>query len=231
MDTNTNNNNPANERSSEWTGENSAHLRDLLISRVIDGSASAEDWSSFRILASTDAEVWNDLSDAQREHEALCEVMHAASSIADGVNLPGGSGSPIVFESRVNTAARWGGWAVAAVLLLGWFTGNISMNPSNSLGTNPQTGSFIPLNTAGTEQAFNQYLQAGQADGKVVGEMPDHVVVETRPLIDGTVEVIYLRQVIERRVLDQAYREAVDEFGNPVVIPVDLKSLKRGNAF
>lgn len=221
-----------NNSSGEWTGENSAHLRDLLISRVIDGSASAEDWSSFRILASTDAEVWNDLSDAQREHEALCEVMHAASSIADGVDLPGGSGSPIVFESRVNAAARWGGWAVAAVLMLGWFTGTFSMNQANNpLGTNPQTGSMVPLNAADPEQAFNQYLQAGQADGKVVGEMPDHVVVETRPLVDGTVEVIYLRQVIERRVLDQAFREAVDEFGNPVVVPVDLKTLKRGSSF
>jgi hypothetical protein len=225
------NTNQSSDQNSEWSAENSAHLRDLLISRVIDGSASAEDWSSFRILASTDAEVWTDLSDAQREHEALCEVMHAASSIADGIDLPGGSGSPIVFESRVNAAARWGGWAVAAVLLLGWFTGTFSMNPSNTLGTNPQTGSIIPLNSAGTEQAFNQYLQAGQANGQVVGEMPDHVVVETRPLIDGTVEVIYLRQVIERRVLDQAYREAVDEFGNPVVVPVDLKTLKRGSSF
>ncbi len=229
MDMNKDNTNSS---SSEWTEENSAHLRDLLISRVIDGSASAEDWSSFRILASTDAEVWNDLSDAQREHEALCEVMHAASSIADGVDLPGGSGSPIVFESRVNAAARWGGWAVAAVLMLGWFTGTFSMNQTtNPLGTNPQTGSMVPLNAADPEQAFNQYLQAGQADGKVVGEMPDHVVVETRPLVDGTVEVIYLRQVIERRVLDQAFREAVDEFGNPVVVPVDLKTLKRGSAF
>ena len=226
------NNDNTNNPSSEWKSENSALLRDLLISRVIDGSASAEDWSSFRILASTDAEVWNDLSDAQREHEALCEVMHAASSIADGVDLPGGSGSPIVFESRVNAAARWGGWAVAAVLMLGWFTGTFSMNQTNNpLGTNPQTGSMVPLNAADPEQAFNQYLQAGQADGKVVGEMPDHVVVETRPLVDGTVEVIYLRQVIERRVLNQAFREAVDEFGNPVVVPVDLKTLKRGSAF
>ena len=104
------------------SAENSAHLRDLLISRVIDGSASPEDWSSFRILAANDAEVWTDLSDAQREHEALCEVMNAASSIADGIDLPGGSGSPVVFESWVSTATRWGGWAIAAVLMLGWYT-------------------------------------------------------------------------------------------------------------
>jgi len=214
--------------------ENSAHLRDLLISRVIDGSASPEDWSSFRILAASDAEVWTDLSDAQREHEALCEVMHAATAIADGIDLPGGSGSPLVFESRVTLAARWGGWAIAAVVLLGWFTGMISMNPNSPMGgvnNGGFTAGMIPLGDANTDQAFGRYLQAGQTSGQVVGEMPDQIVVETRPLDDGTIEVIFLRQVIERRVLEQAYREAVDDSGNRVVVPLDLEQLKRSNAF
>lgn len=214
---------------SNMSPENSAHLRDLLISRVIDGSASPEDWSAFRVLASSDAEVWTDLSDAQREHEALCEVMHAASSIADGIDLPGGSGSPLVFESRVSSAARWGGWAVAAVVVLGWFTGAISMNPTQRDDGMNKAG-LLPLGQASSEQAFGQYLEAGQSNGQVVGEMPNQIVVETRPMVDGTIEVIYLRQVIERRVLDRAYREVVDEFGNPSVVPVDLDKLKRTNS-
>lgn len=210
---------------SNMSPENSAHLRDLLISRVIDGSASPEDWSSFRILAASDAEVWTDLSDAQREHEALCEVMHAATTIADGVDLPGGSGSPLIFESRVTTASRWGGWAIAAVVLLGWYTGTISMNPTQSMNTN--TAGLLPaLQQASPDEAFGQYLHAGQTSGQVVGEMPNQIVIETLPLEDGTIEVTFIRQIVERKVLDQAFREAVDEFGNPVVIPVDLQSLK-----
>jgi len=209
---------------SNLSPENSAHLRDLLISRVIDGSASPEDWSSFRILAASDAEVWTELSDAQREHEALCEVMHAATAIADGVDLPGGSGSPLIFESRVTKASRWGGWAIAAVVLLGWFTGTFSMNPAQ-IKTN--TAGLLPtLQQASPDEAFGQYLHAGQDSGQVVGEMPNQIVIETLPLEDGTIEVTFIRQVVERRVLDQAYREAVDEFGKAVVIPVDLQSLK-----
>lgn len=223
-------NDQSNDLDIELDMRNSAHMRDLLISRVIDGSATPEDWSSFRVLASKDAQVWTDLSDAQREHEALSEVMHMASSIADGVDLPGGSGSPLVFESRVTTTARWGGWAIAAVLLLGWFTGTISMNTQNG---NPKgaggqlSAGMIPLGQADSGQAFDQYMQAGQNSGLVVGEMPNQIVVETRPLADGTIEVIYLRQVIERKVLEKAYREAVDEFGSPVVVPVDLDSLRQ----
>ena len=214
---------------SNMSPENSAHLRDLLISRVIDGSASPEDWSSFRILAASDAEVWTDLSNAQREHEALCEVMHAATAIADGVDLPGGSGSPLIFESRVTVASRWGGWAIAAVLLLGWFTGTISMNSgqfSGGASGGPTAGILPALQQASPDEAFGQYLQAGQTSGQVVGEMPNQIVIETLPLEDGTIEVTFIRQVVERRVLDQAYREAVDEFGDAVVVPVDLQSLK-----
>lgn len=217
---------------SNMSPENSAHLRDLLISRVIDGSANADDWSAFRTLASSDGSVWEELSIAQSEHEALGEVMHAASAIADGVELPiHAVGGAAAFESRVSSAVRWGGWAIAAVLLFGWFTGAITMNPDSNNSGPVQAGLNIPLTQADPEQAFGQYLQAGQSNGQVVGEMPDHVVVETRPLVDGTIEVIYLRQVIERRVLNQAFREAVDEFGNPVVVPVDLKDLKHRSSF
>lgn len=222
-------NDSVNNLSNELDLKNSAHMRDLLISRVIDGSATPEDWSSFRILAAKDADVWTDLSDAQREHEALSEVMHLASSIADGVDLPGGSGSPLVFESRVTTTARWGGWAIAAVLLLGWFTGTISMNTPNGInaGPNGATAGMIPLRQADSSQAFDQYMQAGQNSGLVLGEMPNQIVVETKPLLDGTIEVIYIRQVVERKVLEKAYRETADEFGTPIVVPVDLNKLKR----
>ncbi len=224
----------------EKPAENAMRLRDLLISRVIDGSASGDDWSSFRVMAANDAEVWTDLSRAQREYEALNEAMNAAANVADGIDLPVGSGSPMAFESRVSTATRWGGWAVAAVLMLGWFTGSFSTNLSQtSLQTkagsgatslnaaNMIPGSGIWLQQASPEEAFGQYLNAGQSNGQVVGEMPDPIVVETKPLVDGTIEVIFIRQIIERRVLDRAYRESIDEFGNPVAIPVDLGTLHR----
>lgn len=97
----------------------------------------------------------------------------------------------------------------------------------NTLGSNGQVAGMIPLRQADTDQAFDQYMQAGQSSGQVVGEMPNQIVVETKPLLDGTIEVIYIRQVVERKVLEKAYREAVDEFGAPVVVPVDLDSLKR----
>ncbi len=210
-----------------------ASARDLLISRVIDGSADPEDWSSFRALAAQDPAIWSELSSAQRDHEALRESIHALEAIAQRVDLPGGSGSPHVIERRFDLVARWGGWAAAAVILIGWFTGLGPVGGAHQpTGNGPMTGSMVPsLKGATPEQAFDQYIESGREDGRVVAELPDQLVVETRPLEDGTIEVIYLRQIIERKVLDKAYREVTDEFGNRYTIPVRVDSVVRDSSF
>jgi hypothetical protein len=96
----------------------------------------------------------------------------------------------------------------------------------------PGTGftAGIGLSEAQPEQAFERYLSAGQKSGQVIAEMPEQVVVETRPLPDGTIEVLFLRQIIERRVIDQAYREVRDESGNIFALPVRVENT-RNNAF
>lgn len=210
-----------------------ASARDLLISRVIDGSAEPEDWSRFRELAAKDPAIWGELSSAQRDHEALRESIHAIEAIAQRVDLPGGSGSPVVIERRFDVIARWGGWAAAAAILLGWFTGLGPIGSPNPGATGgAQFGNMVPtLKGATPEQAFDQYIESGREDGRVVAEMPDQLVIETRPLEDGTIEVIYLRQIIERRVLDTAYREVEDEFGNRRAIPIRVDSVGRDESF
>ena len=83
-------------------------------------------------------------------------------------------------------------------------------------------GSRILLDQAKPDQAFDQYLSSGQSLGRVVGEMPERIVIETRPMPNGTIEVLYLRQIIERQVIDHAYREVRDEAGNVIPVPVEL---------
>ncbi len=208
-----------------------ASARDLLISRVIDGSAEPEDWSRFREQAAKDPSIWGELSAAQRDHEALRESMHALEALAARVDLPGGSGSPHVIERRFDVIARWGGWAAAAAILAGWFTGLGPIGGATT-GAGAQRGSIgLPLSNASSDQAFDRYIESGRANGRVVAELPEQLVVETRPLEDGTIEVLYLRQIIERRVLDEAYREVEDEFGNRRAIPIRVDSVTRDESF
>lgn len=202
------------------------HARDLLISRVIDGRTSANDWDRFRALALHDPEIWIELADTQRQHEALrCELSHAVG-IADRVDLPGGPIDDSYTRQRLGVVGRWGGWALAAALLLAWSLGNPVL-PASSDSTLPQTAGIpgagltgIGLEEAEPEQAFEQYLLAGQRSGRVVAEMPEQMVIETTPRSDGSIEVLYLRQVIERRVLDRAYRRVRDDAGNTIAVPV-----------
>lgn len=195
--------------------------RDLLISRIIDAQAGADDWQAFRAAAEQDAGIWRDLAQAQRQHELMCEGLRAASACADRVDLPEfiTDGAPL--QRRLDGLARWGGWAAAAALVLVWATGAPVLRQPG--GT--QTAGLVPagptLEDATPDQAMDRYLDAGRHAGFVVGEMPERLIVETTPQPDGSVEVVYLRQIIERRVTDRVYREVRDDAGRmvPVAIP------------
>lgn len=205
--------------------------RDILISRVIDAEASAEDWRAFRALAAEDPEIWRDLADAQQRHERLCEGFRAATACADRVALPLGESDASPLQRRLDATARWGGWAAAAALALVWATAV----PLGGNGTELQGAALIPagpsLSEATPDEALARYLAAGQNAGVVVGEVPDRLVVETNPRDDGSVEVLYVRQIIERRVTDQIYREIRDDTGRLVPVPVPASEIRPPRAF
>jgi len=201
--------------------------RDLLLSRIIDGRAGSADWDRFRAMAAREPESWAELGDFQRQHESLRHELSCAVSLADRVGLPAGVVDDTSTRQRLGFAGRWGGWAAAAALLLAWSMGTPSL-PTGDDGSLPTQSAGLPgsgiagigLREAEPEQAFEQYLVAGQRSGRVVAEMPEQVVIETTPRADGSIEVLYLRQVIERRVIDRAYRRMHDEAGNTIAVPV-----------
>lgn len=206
--------------------------RDILITRIIDAEASGEDWRDFRVVAERDPSIWRDLAEAQKQHEGLCEALRCASAVADGVDLPEFAVDPRPLQRRFDAVARWGGWAAAAALVLVWSTG---APRGTTPGTGMQTGSLgrggPSLAEATPDQAMERYIAAGQNDGRVVGEMPERLVIETRPRDDGTVEVVYLRQIIERRVTGEVYRETHDDAGRVVPVAVPVQAIQRRSAF
>ncbi len=199
------------------------HARDLLISRVIDGRASAQDWDRFRALAANEPSVWCELATTQEQHEMVRDELAGMLRVADRVELPGGIIDEEGTHRRMSIASKWGGWAIAAALLVAWSLGMPGMprgnQPTGYIAGIPGIG----LKDAAPEQAFEQYLESGQKSGRVIAEMPEQLVVETKPLPDGTIEVIYVRQVIERKVIDQAYRIMHDETGNAFPVPVRVE--------
>lgn len=198
--------------------------RDVLISRVIDGVATSEDWSTFRAAAAHDPTIWSELADTQRDHESMCMRVHQHVGIADQIELPTALFDDQPLRHRLEMVSKWGGWAAAAAILLVWFIGN----PAGITHTEPGhltgglAGSGLLLTQSQPDQAFNRYLDEGQRTGRVVGEMPEQIVIETRPMQDGTIEVLYLRQIIERQIINHAYRPMIDESGNSFPVPVKM---------
>lgn len=199
------------------------HARDLLISRVIDGRASAQDWDRFRALAANEPSIWCELATTQEQHESVRDELAGMLRVADRVELPGGIIDEEGTRRRMSFASKWGGWAIAAALLIAWSLG--MPRASSTLDQGPQIAGIpgIGLKDAQPEQAFEQYIESGQKMGRVISEMPEQLVVETKPLPDGTIEVIYVRQIIERKVIDQAYRMMHDETGNAFPVPVRVE--------
>lgn len=211
--------------------------RDLLVSRVVDGEASDAEWAEFRAMADTefpgaDRCAWRDLAESQRTHAVLSAAFGPAVAAAEHVDLPPrsvamrvdrhGGTSPVVLR-----LGAYGGWlAAAAAVLAIWFNGRLPdlvrpQRPDAGQTGAPLAANLFHLNSP--EDALEAYKTLGGRDGTVLGEMPDRVMVQSSPLSQGQgFEVIYIRQIIERRRVPDLYRAAVDEGGNAVLMPVRI---------
>ena len=209
--------------------------RELLVSRIVDGAATPEDWATLRVLASGEPEVWAELAQTQAQNAQLQAAVGAAIGVADAVDLPDmddlagdelGGVEPHGVSHRIETIRSWGGWAAAAVVAVVWFTG-IRVNDGGTVDAMPPSGNtaglvdgprLLPTAASNADEALDRYIELGRAEGSVIAAMPEEVVLETRSLGDGSAEVLYLRQILERRVVDQFYTLATDELGRAVAV-------------
>ena len=201
---------------------------DLLISRIADGEAAERDWEAFNGLASTHPAAWRELAQAQHDHAALSLGVGVALHAAERVDLP--TGRSVLHESHgqritIRRVAQWGGWAVAACVALAW-SGALKLN------TLPPGGPQSPkVNAAGwytvnsPEQALDAYKKLGEQDKRVIGELPQRVLLSSEPLDTGNgFEVVFIRQLVERAQVRDMMRFGQDEAGNPVPIRVVVPS-------
>lgn len=194
--------------------------RDILISRVIDGEATPEDWTAMRAMAERDATIWSDLVAAQQDHAELCAIVSRAADAAERIEAPVLEHMSDRAALRTRRVGAWMGWAAAAAIALTWagfggfLTRTASVEGSNVAGL----PGVSMLDALTPDQALAQYYKAGQAEGRVLGELPERVVLQAVPLQDGRVEVRFVRQIVERAVVADLYQVGHDEAGNPVPI-------------
>ncbi len=208
--------------------------RDVLVSRLAEGRATAADWHALARATAADPDIFADVADTRAQIDALSSQVHAAVAVADQVHLPqqvhvpqqagrDTAGPALPFadhaaNARLNLPPSWKlGWAVAAVLGLAVVLQATGVGNTRSR-LNPAGGESA-LAGLSAEQLLGKYVDAGKREGLVIAELPQRHVLESRPGPDGTVEVLYLRQFIERATVNDVYRMGTDESGRPVLVP------------
>lgn len=189
-------------------------LPDALLERLADGEATPADWAAFHGAAAAEPSLWQDLAQAQRSYAEFSAEVRAAVAVAERVEAPADLHMTEGLSRRIRIVGSWGGWAAAAAVLLAW-----------SLGLTPWSGGsknagFVNVPPPTPEQAFQTYLDTGKQAGLVVEEVPGKVMVETRETPGGQIEVIYLRQVMERTVVPRLYRQGIDDAGEFRMVPI-----------
>jgi hypothetical protein len=221
--------------------------RDLLVSRVVDDAASPEDWQQLRALAEYDPSVWRELFEAQHAQAELAQAVQQAIAIADGVDAPVDqlSGPGLVFRFR--KAAAWSGWGLAASVAIVWAVSTMTWQagvPSAGPQAPQPSGSTVAMvdpdsGSAGQFEAFNttaepsasmlaqprtlptEQFRTASAATERMGEMPERVLLEVRPLPDGRMELIYVRRLIEKTVVEEGelYQVKPDDAGIDRAVP------------
>lgn len=193
---------------------------DILITRIIDGEATPEDWAAFRALAVRQPSIWRELAECQQDHADLSGAVGSAARLADSIDLPVEHARSAQLSRRVRGVLAWGGWAMAAAVALAFSTkpGGQGASDMNTAGPSLLGPGVIPVSNP--DEAYDAYMKLGQEQRRVVEEVPTRILVETRALEDGTFEVRYLRQILERVTVPTLYEFGEDEAGRPVPIRV-----------
>lgn len=200
---------------------------EVLISRIVDGEATPEDWNAFHLQANREPSLWRELAEAQQMHAELGEEVGVALRVSNLVDAPTQSEIERRFHNRIRLVGVWGGWLAAACIGLMWVN-NTQMAPTSSQPGS--TAGAIPLSLGDT---LNDYLDRGKQDGRVLGELPEKVLVSATPVtgpdgkaIGSGYVVVYLRQILERVEVKDLYQLGVDDAGRKQPVPYDVQPVK-----
>ena len=180
-----------------------------LLSRVVEGGGTDHEWAEVVAVAERNPRLWRELAETQRDQAVLRRLVEREVSLADYVDAPvelmdpaageedrAAVDGPLIQTEPLARIGRWSGWAVAALVMivLAVTFGRSGQGPSEFQGI---TAGIIPVSNAA--EAWNAYMQKGQESGSVVRELPERVLLDSRPSATGEgLDLLYLRQVVER---------------------------------
>lgn len=168
---------------------------DLLLSRAVSGDQAALD--ALRRRGADDPALLDELALWQADELRLARAVGVLRERADLVDTP---------RAEPFRARRAGlGWAVAAVLAVGWILSS-SVAPSRESAAPANVAGIGGAGVSSSDAAFDAYVAKAREEGVVVGDVEPPVLVGSRELAQGQgFEIVVVRQVYERRRAPELY--------------------------
>lgn len=191
----------------------STDQHEQLIVRILNRELQARDLDELAQLSQNEPEALSQIAATLRAAATIESGVEAAESIAASVELPD---KYEINNVATNPIVRWSGWAAAAMLAAAWVL-SVVLKPSLPSVDAPIRSNIL----LSANEALEQYIRAGIAEGRIVEELP-LLTVELRPAEDGEgMDVFYVRRVLERAHVKGMYKMGMDEQGRAVVLPTD----------
>ncbi len=173
---------------------------EILIGRIIDREAGADECAQFEDLAKHDPERWHQLGDRQLDMSRLTTRISEELDAADQVDLPVQS-SP---RSRVWPFAMVG-WAAVILISAAWVL-------TTQLGTSTRDDG--DGRGPGVVMTANQLMDLYRQTGVIEDEFP-LVLLDVEDLGNGLYRVYYMRRIEESVVIDRPVESIIsDDNGN-----------------
>ena len=171
---------------------------DLVISRLLDGEASEHDLATLREKAAASPELWSAFAAQSHDHSLLTRASASLLQGVDHVDLPPsgagtGTQSPLAF-GRDRVARGWrgvavaSGWAAALLFGVAW----LISPPTSGNPDAPMVQEVL------NEAAIEPFILASEPN-----ETLPPVLLRSRPLPDGRIELLIMRRTTERVFMER----------------------------
>jgi len=194
---------------------------EVLIARVMANEAHEGEWRRFESIAAAQPVAWERMARALRDELAARSAFDDIATPAEAVELPLGAGRGV---RRLSALQSWPGWALAAVLALAWAVSFFS--PLRHNQQEAAVGGPLLQARHSADEAFSDYLTLGAQEGRVLQELPMMMIESRFDRDQGRVEVVYVRQLLERATVESAFELTEDALGRPEPVPIDLTNLQ-----
>lgn len=192
---------------------------EVLMTRLLDGTASEEDRDRFEADAELDPSLWRALALRQQDAVALAAALEPVLEAADRIDLPPARAAGRLLPRRLSWSLAFAGWAAVLVVAATWSIVALTERARHLDGGAEMVEAPIrAFERLSPEDAYHRYLDAPY----VLGDMAP-VVLETELLSDGRVAIHFIRRIEEIAFLDPLDELPITDDGELTSDPAELR--------